>query len=78
MKIRRVFPCGRTDGQRDKTKVIDVFRNFENVPKNPTFCVRLLSHMPNLPADKIRPHRNIGMEKFLTKLLSVEILTATN
>ena len=29
----RVVPCGRTDEQTDKTKLIVAFRNFANVPK---------------------------------------------
>jgi hypothetical protein len=30
----RVVPCGRTDGQADMTKLIVIFCNFANVPKN--------------------------------------------
>ena len=29
----RVGPCGWADGQTDMTKIIVVFRNFENAPK---------------------------------------------
>jgi len=29
-----VVPCGRTDEQRDMTKLIVAFRNFANAPKN--------------------------------------------
>jgi hypothetical protein len=30
----QVFPCGQTDGQADMTKLIVVFRNLTNAPKN--------------------------------------------
>jgi hypothetical protein len=30
----RAFPCGRTDGQTDVTKLIVALRDFANAPKN--------------------------------------------
>ena len=30
----RFFPCGKIDGQTDMTKLIAVFGNFANAPKN--------------------------------------------
>jgi len=37
----RVFPCGRTDGQRtDMTKPPVVSRNFANAPKNESLNIR--------------------------------------
>jgi len=32
--VRRVVPCGWTDGQTDMTKLIVAFYNFENATKN--------------------------------------------
>jgi len=31
---RQVIPCGQTNGRTDMTKLIVVFRNFANAPKN--------------------------------------------
>jgi hypothetical protein len=36
----RVVSCGRTDGQRDMTKVIVAFQNSVNAPKNGKLSLR--------------------------------------
>jgi len=38
--VSRVVPCGRTYRQTHMTKLIIVFHNSANAPKNCTFCPR--------------------------------------